>query len=36
VKAQIHFQRLNGTTEQAAEKVDLALDFGWRSASALR
>jgi len=22
--------------EQAAEKADLALDFGWRSASALR
>jgi hypothetical protein len=25
-----------GTASQAAEKVDLALDFGWRSASALR
>jgi hypothetical protein len=25
-----------GLEEQAAEKVDLALDFGWRSASALR
>ena len=25
-----------GTASQAAEKLDLALDFGWRSALALR
>jgi hypothetical protein len=28
--------RFVGTAEQAAEKLDLALDFGWRGASALR
>jgi len=35
-KAQIHSQRLNGTAEQAAEKLAVALDFGWRSGSPLR